>query len=85
MSDAAQPIMMDLTKFGGPKAISVEELTHVAVRAKTRGKAHPAIGWSVLSHREVLAMIFVLDAIFEDCDLAAPPPAKSEPQVISHV
>jgi hypothetical protein len=85
MSDAAQPIMIDLTKFGGPKAISVEELTCLAVRAKTRAKANPPIGWSVLSHQEILAMIFVIDAIFEDCDLAAPPPAKPEPAVISHV
>ena len=85
MNNVDQPIMIDLSKFGGPNAISVEELTRLAVRAKTRAKANPPIGWSVLSHLEILALVWVADLVFEDCDLAAPPPAKPEPAVISHV
>lgn len=85
MNDAAQPIMMDLTKFGGPEAISIEALTHIATRAKTKVKENPKRGWSLLSHHEILAMAWLLDLIFEDMAGSAPPPAKPEPQVISHV
>ena len=83
MSEA--PIILNLSKFGGPEAISVEELTHMAVRAKSKVKDKPKTGWSLLSHHEIIAMAWLLDLLFEDVAGNTPPPAKPEPAVISHV
>lgn len=81
MSDL--PITYDLSKSGGPKAITVVELTELAVQAKTKVKAS-ARGWSMLSHHEVLALAWFADLHLVDADEKPPAPATPEPQVISH-
>ena len=78
MTDA--PIILNLSKFGGPEAISVADLTHMAARAKTKVKENPKRGWSLLSHHEVLAMAWLLDLIFKDVTPAAPPPPHPNPK-----
>ena len=81
MTDA--PITINLSKFG-LEPMSVEELTLLAVRAKTRIKANPAIGWSLPSKIETVAMAFVLDHYFTDCELPAPAKGKAPPKVYSN-
>ncbi|KMW60762.1 hypothetical protein AIOL_000927 [Candidatus Rhodobacter oscarellae] len=77
-------ITYDLSASGGPKRITAEELTRLAVRAKSKVKA-TARGWSMLSQHEVLALAWFADLLLEDGELVTPPPAKPEPAVISNV
>jgi len=82
MSEA--PFTYDLSASGGPERITLDELTRLAVRAKSKVKAS-ARGWSMLSQIEVLALAWFADLFLEDGELAPPPPAKPEPAVISNV
>lgn len=77
-------ITYDLSASGGPESITAEELTRMAVRAKSKVKA-TARGWSMLSQHEVLALAWFADLLLEDGELVTPPPAKPEPAVISNV
>ncbi|MEM7295674.1 MAG: hypothetical protein AAF330_03465 [Pseudomonadota bacterium] len=79
-------IMIDLAPFGLSQAISVGELTEIAVRAKTKVKENPKRAWSLLSHQEIVAMAWLLDLHFEDLPSDAPKPAPiPQPQVISEL
>lgn len=82
MSEA--PFAYDLSASGGPEQITIDELTRLAVRAKSKVKAS-ARGWSMLSQIEVLALAWFADLFLEDGELAPSPPAKPEPAVISNV
>jgi len=78
------PLAYDLSASGGPSHITVDELTRITVRAKSKVKAAKN-GWSMLSKIEVLALVWFADLFLEDGELAPPPPAKPEPAVISNV
>lgn len=78
------PIAYDLSASGGPECITAEELTRMAVQAKTKVKAS-ARGWSMLSQHEVLALAWVADQFLTDSEQLLPPQAHPAPAVISHV
>ena len=80
----SNPIAYDLSASGGPKYITADNLTRLAVRAKTKVKA-TARGWSVLSQHEILALAWVADLLLIDGEQVPPSPAKPAPAVISNV
>lgn len=77
-------ITYDLSASGGPKSITAEELTRLAVRAKSKVKATKH-GWSMLSQHEALALAWFADLFLRDGALPDPVPATPEPSVISHI
>jgi len=81
MSD---PVTYDLSASGGPKEITVEELTRLVVKAKTKVKDHRN-GWSVLSQIEIIALAWFADLYLLDGERTAPAAGKPAPPVISNV
>jgi len=74
----------DLSASGGPASITAEELTQLAAEAKAKVKAK-RMGWSMLSHLEVLALAWFADLFLEDGQLPDPAPPQPEPTVISQL
>ncbi len=77
-------ITYDLSASGGPERITFEELTRLAVRAKSKVKASKG-GWSTVSQAEVLALAWFADLFLEDGAPPAPAPVNPKPEVISNV
>jgi hypothetical protein len=77
-----EPLIQIGAERGRVQVATVEELTHLAASAKAKVRAS-ALGWSILSKHEILALAWFADLFLEDGALPAPTAAKPAPPVIS--
>jgi hypothetical protein len=76
------PIYLDWSASGGPDRITVADATQLAAKAKTKVK-DSRIGWSKVSHLEILALAWMADRWLKDCALDVQQTPKKQPPVIS--